>query len=141
MMLWRLSVLVIVVTMVVTGAAPALAQQSIDGWSEMRRDMEMFKGALERTVANTVLNTYIPDFGVVILFTVKFGLSEQDVRRDIERALTYVTPTIERLAPGERIVIAGYSTGLFSDWELLYIATKDSSADPSTWDVYRNSTR
>lgn len=137
----RLFSLVLATALILVVTVPSFAQQSIDGWAQMRRDMEMFKGAIERTVASTVLNTYIPGYGVVFVFTVQFGLSEEDVRRDVERALTFVTPTIERLAPGERIAIAGYATTFTGDWELLYIATKESSADPDTWEVYRNTTR
>lgn len=137
----RLTVLVVVTVMLLAAGVPALAQQSIDGWPEMRRDMEMFKGAIDRTLASTVLNTYIPDYGVVFLFTVKHGVELDDARRDIEKALTFITPTISELGPDERIAISGFSDGFVEQWELLYIATRESSADPDTWEIYHNSTR
>jgi len=137
----RVVAISVFVLLMVLGAGVASAQvgQPIEGWAEIRQDMELFKGALDRTVAGTVLNTYLPGYGVVFLFSVKFGLDLEDVQREVERALRFITPTISSLPPGERIAIVGYNEDIFDrDWELMYISDAGTSADPATWTVYFN---
>lgn len=116
----------------------AAEPKTIPGWVELRQDMELFKGALGRTVGSTVLNTYLPGYGVVFMFSVKYGMSLDDVQYEVERALRFITPTIGVLPEGEVIAIVGYSESFSSDWEIMYVSRADSSADPDTWDIYYN---
>ncbi|HOO31235.1 MAG TPA: hypothetical protein PLU15_09750, partial [Bacillota bacterium] len=92
--------------------------------------------ALDGTVASEVLNTYLPGYGVVFLFSVEYGMALDDVQYQVERALRFITPTIGVLPEGEVIAIVGYSSR--DDWEIMYVSQADSSADPNTWDVYFN---
>ncbi|MGB3983557.1 MAG: hypothetical protein WBM18_07175, partial [Bacillota bacterium] len=106
---------------------------------ELRQDMELLKGALEGTVARLeVLNTYLPGYGVVFLFSVKHGMALDDVQYEVERALRFITPTIGVLPEGEVIAIVGYYEWYTGDWEIMYVSRADSSADPDTWDIYYN---
>lgn len=114
----------------------AAEPQTIPGWADLRQDMELFKGALDRAVSNTVLNTYLPGYGVVFLFSVKSKMEVSDVQYELERALRFITPTIGLLPEGEVIAIAGYK--VLGDWEIMYVSRADSSADPDTWDIYYN---
>lgn len=116
----------------------AAEPKTIPGWVELRQDMELFKGALGRTVGSTVLNTYLPGYGVVFMFSVKYGMSLDDVQYEVERALRFITPTIGALPEGEVIAIVGYSESFSGDWEIMYVSRADSSADPDTWDIYYN---
>lgn len=116
----------------------AAEPKTIPGWVELRQDMELFKGALDRTVGSTVLNTYLPGYGVVFLFSVKYGMALDDVQYEVERALRFITPTIGVLPEGEVIAIVGYSESFSGDWEIMYVSRADSSADPDTWDIYYN---
>jgi len=130
---------VLLVMLFAAVVASAQVGQPIEGWVELRQDMELFKGAIDRTVANTVLNTYLPGYGVVFLFSIKSGLTVEDVQREVERALRFITPTIEALPAGERIAVVGYREDLLGrDWELMYISEAASSDDPTTWMVYFN---
>lgn len=134
------AVLLVMLVMVLSAtAASAQVGQPIEGWAKLRKDMELFKGAIDRTVANTVLNTYLPGYGVVFMFSIKSGLTVEDVQREVERALRFITPTIETLPAGERIAVVGYREDLLGrDWELMYISEAASSDDPTTWMVYFN---
>jgi hypothetical protein len=115
----------------------AAEPKTIPGWVELRQDMELLKGALDGTVASTrVLNTYLPGYGVVFLFSVELGMALDDVQYEVERALRFITPTIGVLPEGEVIAIVGYS--YWDDWEIMYVSRADSSADPDTWDIYYN---
>jgi len=116
----------------------AAEPKTIPGWVELRQDMELLKGALDGTVASEVLNTYLPGYGVVFLFSVKYGMALDDVQYQVERALRFITPTIGVLPEGEVIAIVGYSESLRGDWEIMYVSRADSSADPDTWDIYYN---
>lgn len=117
----------------------AAEPKTIPGWADLRQDMELFKGALDRAVSNTVLNTYLPGYGVVFLFSVKSNMEVSDVQYELERALRFITPTIGLLPEGEVIAIAGYKNEWFEDdWEIMYVSRADSSADPDSWDIYYN---
>ena len=128
----------VAIAMMLLGTITSVAAEpkTIPGWLELRQDMELLKGALEGTVASEVLNTYLPGYGVVFLFSVKYGMALDDVQYQVERALRFITPTIGVLPEGEVIAIVGYSSR--DDWEIMYVSRADSSADPNTWDVYFN---
>ena len=128
----------VAIAMMLLGTITSVAAEpkTIPGWVELRQDMELLKGALDGTVAETVLNTYLPGYGVVFLFSVKYGMALDDVQYEVERALRFITPTIGVLPEGEVIAIVGYSSR--DDWEIMYVSRADSSADPNTWDVYFN---
>jgi len=128
----------VAIAMMLLGTITSVAAEpkTIPGWLELRQDMELLKGALEGTVASEVLNTYLPGYGVVFLFSVKYGMALDDVQYQVERALRFITPTIGVLPEGEVIAIVGYSSR--DHWEIMYVSRADSSADPNTWDVYFN---
>ena len=128
----------VAIAMMLLGTITSVAAEpkTIPGWVELRQDMELLKGALDGTVAETVLNTYLPGYGVVFLFSVEYGMALDDVQYQVERALRFITPTIGVLPEGEVIAIVGYSSR--DDWEIMYVSQADSSADPNTWDVYFN---
>lgn len=128
----------VAIAMMLLGTITSVAAEpkTIPGWVELRQDMELLKGALDGTVAETVLNTYLPGYGVVFLFSVEYGMALDDVQYQVERALRFITPTIGVLPEGEVIAIVGYSSR--DDWEIMYVSRADSSADPNTWDVYFN---
>lgn len=129
----------VAIAMMLLGTITSVAAEpkTIPGWVELRQDMELLKGALEGTVARLeVLNTYLPGYGVVFLFSVKSGMALDDVQYEVERALRFITPTIGVLPEGEVIAIVGYSN--LYDWEIMYVSRADSSADPDTWDIYYN---
>ncbi len=129
----------VAIAMMLLGTITSVAAEpkTIPGWVELRQDMELLKGALDGTVASTrVLNTYLPGYGVVFLFSVKYGMALDDVQYEVERALRFITPTIGVLPEGEVIAIVGYS--YWDDWEIMYVSRADSSADPDTWDIYYN---
>lgn len=130
----------VAIAMMLLGTITSVAAEpkTIPGWVELRQDMELLKGALDGTVASTVLNTYLPGYGVVFLFEVRTGMALDDVQYEVERALRFITPTIGVLPEGEVIAIVGYYE-LYSDvWEIMYVSRADSSADPDTWDIYYN---
>jgi len=134
----RLVVWFVLITMLLgTVTAVAAEPKTIPGWVELRQDMELFKGALDRTVGHTVLNTYLPGYGVVFLFNANSN-DLAAIQREVERALTFITPTISSLPEGERIAIVGYRVSFTGDWEIMYVSRADSSADPDTWDIYYN---
>jgi hypothetical protein len=129
----------VAIAMMLLGTITSVAAEpkTIPGWVELRQDMELLKGALDGTVASTrVLNTYLPGYGVVFLFSVELGMALDDVQYEVERALRFITPTIGVLPEGEVIAIVGYS--YWDDWEIMYVSRADSSADPDTWDIYYN---
>lgn len=129
----------VAIAMMLLGTITSVAAEpkTIPGWVELRQDMELLKGALDGTVAlTTVLNTYLPGYGVVFLFSVELGMALDDVQYEVERALRFITPTIGVLPEGEVIAIVGYS--YWDDWEIMYVSRADSSADPDTWDIYYN---
>ena len=128
----------VAIAMMLLGTITSVAAEpkTIPGWVELRQDMELLKGALDGTVAETVLNTYLPGYGVVFLLEVEYGMALDDVQYQVERALRFITPTIGVLPEGEVIAIVGYSSR--DDWEIMYVSRADSSADPNTWDVYFN---
>lgn len=135
----RIALVLVVSLLALTGLAVAAEPQTIPGWADLRQDMELFKGALDRTVSDTVLNTYLPGYGVVFLFSVKYNMEVSDVQYELERALRFITPTIGLLPEGEVIAIAGYKNEWFEDdWEIMYVSRADSSADPDSWDIYYN---
>lgn len=134
----RLAICLVVMLLLGTVTAGAAEFKTIPNWAALRQDMELFKGALDRTVSNTVLNTYLPGYGVVFLFSVKYGMDQEDVQYEVERALRFITPTIGLLPEGEVIAIIGYYEGFMEEWEIIYVSRADSSADPNTWDVYFN---
>lgn len=133
-------VVYVAIALMLLGTITSVAAEpkTIPGWVELRQDMELFKGALGRTVGSTVLNTYLPGYGVVFMFSVKYGMSLDDVQYEVERALRFITPTIGALPEGEVIAIVGYSESFSGDWEIMYVSRADSSADPDTWDIYYN---
>lgn len=137
----------VAIAMMLLGTITSVAAEpkTIPGWVELRQDMELLKAALAGTVASTVLNTYLPGYGVVFLFSVKYGMALDDVQYEVERALRFITPTIGVLPEGEVIAIVGYYyyDGWFPEWysghwEIMYVSRADSSADPDTWDIYYN---
>jgi len=134
----RLAICLVVMLLLGTVTAGAAEFKTIPNWAALRQDMELFKGALGRTVGSTVLNTYLPGYGVVFLFSVKYGMALDDVQYEVERALRFITPTIGVLPEGEVIAIVGYSESFSGDWEIMYVSRADSSADPDTWDIYYN---
>jgi hypothetical protein len=134
----RIALVLVVSLLALTGLAVAAEPQTIPGWADLRQDMELFKGALDRTVSDTVLNTYLPGYGVVFLFSVKYNMEVSDVQYELERALRFITPTIGLLPEGEVIAIAGYKEGFRGDWEIMYVSRGDSSSDAETWDIYYN---
>ncbi|HHW90953.1 MAG: hypothetical protein ACOX44_03405 [Limnochordia bacterium] len=134
----RILTLVLIALFVMFGTSTLYAADPIPGWSVIRDDMEIAKGALKQVVGSTVLNTYIPDYGVVFMFTVEYGLSLDQVQVNLEKVLRYLVPTIDQLKDGERIALVGYYESFLSEWEIMYIATKESSSDPKTWHVYLN---
>lgn len=136
--IFMMVVLLVSIVVIFAGLVQA-ANNPIPGWADMRQDMEMAKGALKQVVGSTVLNTYLPDYGVVFMFTVKSGMTVEQVSTELEKVLRYLLPTIEQLDDGQKIALIGYSDGIMEQWEIMYVATKASSADPSTWEVYYNS--
>ncbi len=128
-----------VVLLMIGSVARAAEPQAISGWTDMRKDMELFKGALKQATAYTVLNTYLPGYGVVFMFTAKGG-DVAAVQHEVERALRFIAPTISSLPEGEKIAVVGYYDG-FSEWELIYVSNANTSGDPATWDVYLNRPR
>lgn len=128
-----------VVLLMIGSVARAAEPQAISGWTDMRKDMELFKGAIKQTLAHTVLNTYLPGYGVVFMFTAKSGNVEA-VQKELERALRFIAPTISSLPEGEKIAVVGYYDG-FSEWELIYVSNANASGDPATWAVYLNRPR
>jgi hypothetical protein len=134
----RILTLVLIALFVMFGTSTLYAADPIPGWSVIRDDMEIAKGALKQVVGSTVLNTYIPDYGVVFMFTVEYGLSLDQVQVNLEKVLRYLVPTIDQLKDGERIALVGYYESFLSEWEIMYIATKESSSDHKTWQVYLN---
>lgn len=137
----------VAIAMMLLGTITSVAAEpkTIPGWVELRQDMELLKAALAGTVARTVLNTYLPGYGVVFLFEVEYGMALDDVQYEVERALRFITPTIGVLPEGEVIAIVGYYyyDGWFPEWysghwEIMYVSRADSSADPDTWDIYYN---
>ena len=128
-----------VVLLMIGSVARAAEPQAISGWTDMRKDMELFKGAIKQTLAHTVLNTYLPGYGVVFMFTAQSGNVEA-AQKELERALRFITPTISSLPEGEKIAAVGYYDG-FSEWELIYVSNANTSGDPATWDVYLNRPR
>lgn len=130
----------VAIAMMLLGTITSVAAEpkTIPGWVELRRDMALLKGALEGTVADTVLNTYLPGYGVVFMFEVEYGMALDDVQYEVERALRFITPTIGVLPEGEVIAIVGYRESYSGDWEIMYVSRADSSADPDTWDIYYN---
>lgn len=114
----------------------AAEPKPIAQWNDIRQDMELFKGALKQAVAYTVLNTYLPGYGVVFMFTAKDD-DVAAVQKELERALQFIAPTISSLPPGEKISVVGYCDG-FSVWELIYTSSATTSSDPKSWDVYFN---
>ena len=133
----RFCIVVLVVVLLAFGSvASAVEPKTIPGWADLRQDMELFKGALKQAVGYTVLNTYLPGYGVVFMFTAKNG-DVGVVQREVERALRFIAPTISLLPEGEKISVVGYYDG-FNEWELVYVSRVGTSADPATWDVYIN---
>lgn len=136
----RSCVVVLAVALLIIGSvAEASEPQTIPAWTDMRQDMELFKGALKQATAYTVLNTYLPGYGVVFMFTVKGG-DVAAVQREVERALRFIAPTISSLPEGEKIAVVGYYDG-FTEWELIYVSNANTSGDPAAWDVYLNKPR
>src|SRR5690554_3872398 len=115
----RLAICLVVMLLLGTVTAGAAEFKTIPNWAALRQDMELFKGALDRTVSNTVLNTYLPGYGVVFLFSVKYGMDQEDVQYEVERALRFITPTIGLLPEGEVIAIIGYYEGFREEWEIM----------------------
>jgi len=133
----------VVLLVIVLAAAPVFAQSSdsIPNFAAIRDDMELAKGALERTAGMTVLNTYIPNFGVVFIFTVRSNMTIESARTEIERALRFLGPSLEKLADNERIVMIAQREGFTSFWEVMYVTTKAGATDPASWTVYVSETR
>mgnify|MGYP001158024464 FL=1 len=127
----------IIVLLAISPMAMASEPKTIQNWDNIRRDMELFKGALKQTVGSSVLSTYLPGYGVVFMFDTTKAIDM--VKREVERALVFITPTISSLPEGERIAIVGYY-GFYEIWELMYISNANTSSDPTTWDVYLNKT-
>lgn len=116
------------------------AQNSISDFQLLRDDMELAKGAIKQTVGDTVLNTYIPGFGVVFTFTVAYDEEEENITRNIERAIRFLVPSLERLAEDEKVVLVGQREGLFDNsfLEIIYITSKANAADPDSWEIFIN---
>lgn len=127
----------VVVALLVAAVGLSFAEESsISNFAALRNDMELAKGALNQTVGMTVLNTYIPDFGVVFIFTVRSGMSIEETRAEVERALRFLGPSLERLDDDERIVMIAQREGFLSFWEVMYITTKGQATNPTSWTVY-----
>jgi hypothetical protein len=136
--IFMMVVLLVSIVVIFAGLVQA-ANNPIPGWADMRQDMEMAKGALKQAVGSTVLNTYLPDYGVIFMFTIKSSMSVEQVCTELEKVLRYLLPTIGLLEGDQKIALIGYSDGFLEEWEIIYVATKASSADPTTWAVYYNS--
>ncbi len=130
-------VVAIVALLVTSSTVLANEPKSIPDWDNIAQDMELFKGALKQTVGSTVLNTYLPGYGVVFIFTTTNDLTT--VQREIERALNSIT--IRSLPKGERIAVVGCHGIVLKERDIMYISDADTSADPDTWDIYYHPSR
>lgn len=135
----RFGIAALLVGLLVIGSVPMATAEpkKIQGWADIMQDMEVFRGALSKALGDeTVLLTYLPDYGVVFLFDTFGDIST--VQKQVERALRFIVPAISLLPSDQKLVVAGrYSSSRFeSVWELLYVSTPTSSGDPSTWDIY-----
>lgn len=104
---------------------PASAQtpEEIPDFAAIREEMELTKGALNQAVGMTVLNSYIPDFGAVFIFAIRIDKTIEQARAEIERALRFLAPSLERLKDDDRIVMIGQHEGVLEEWEVMYITT------------------
>jgi hypothetical protein len=125
----------LVVLVAISSAAMASEPKTIPNWNTLRQDMELFKGAFEKVADMSVLNTYLPGYGVVFMGRCSFAKIE-DVQRQVERILTFITPTIASLPDGEKVAVAVYSSG-FPAWELMCVTAAGTSGDSATWEVYQ----
>jgi len=137
----RSTVVVSFIALLLVGSVSMAAAEpkTIPGWADIMQDMEVFRGALSKALGDeTVLLTYVPDYGVVLVFDTYGDIPI--VQKQVERALRFIVPAISLLPSGQKLVVAGrYSSSRFdSAWELLYVSTPVSNGDPSTWDMYIN---
>ncbi len=133
-------VLVLALTLAV-GVHAAAPTKQMENWEDMRDDMEMAKGSLKQTAGSTVLNTYIPGYGAVFMFTVPYGKPLEIIQNEIEKVIKYAIASIEKLGDTEKVVLVGYYEGIMDEWEIMYITTKSEVSNPDSWEVYYNKSK
>lgn len=134
-------ILILLCLALFSAVVSAQTVESIPDFAAARAEMELTKGAISRTIGVTVLNTYIPDFGVVFIFTVSSDKTVEVARAEIERAMRFLGPSLERLKDDEKIVMIAQREGFTETWEVMYITTKATVGDPSSWKVYVSRSR
>ncbi len=127
----------VLLTVFVASGSVAMASEpmTIPNWDTLHEDMELFKGAFEKVADMSVLNTYLPGYGVV--FMGRTFAEIQDVQRQVERILIFITPTIASLPVGEKVTVIVSGTS-YREWELMYMTVAGTSGDSGTWEVYIN---
>ncbi|MEA4883321.1 MAG: hypothetical protein VB144_06645 [Clostridia bacterium] len=112
--------------------------KQIEGWASFREDTKMMQGALENTLTYSAQRTHIPGVGMVFVMQSRGSIAVDQVRKEFEKALKYVVPSVESLPDDEMVVLSLSDATYGKEWEVMYITTKADASNPEAWTVYYN---